>query len=80
MPPNVQMRNDCQNGKFVHQPTMTSAGRTKMIEDIAPPTDATVCTVMFSHIVDVLKARSRAIEITAAGMAEANVRPTRKPR
>ena len=60
--------------------SVTSAGSTKIIDDIAPPTEATVCTVMFSQMVDERKARSSAIEITAAGMAEAKVRPTRRPR
>jgi hypothetical protein len=51
-----------------------------MIEDIAPPTEATVCTVMFSQMVEVRNARRSAMEMTAAGMAEAKVRPTRRPR
>ena len=47
---------------------------------MAPPTEATVWTVIFSQMVEVLKARSTAMEMTAAGMAEAKVRPTRRPR
>ncbi|MBB5747212.1 hypothetical protein GGR13_002833 [Brevundimonas variabilis] len=51
-----------------------------MIELIAPPTEATVWTVMFSQIVEVLKSRRMAMEMTAAGMAEAKVSPTFRPR
>ena len=74
------MATDCQNGNSSHQPIITRPGRTKMIELMAPPTEATVWTVMFSQMVEVRKARSTAIEITAAGIAEAKVRPTRRPR
>ena len=74
------MATDCQNGNSSHQPIITRPGRTKMIELMAPPTEATVCTVMFSQMVEVRNARSTAIEITAAGMAEAKVRPTSRPR
>ncbi len=80
MPPKAQIRKDCQKGKPVHQPTMTRPGSTKMIEEMAPPTEATVWTVMFSQMVEVLNARSRAMEMTAAGMDEAKVRPTCRPR
>ena len=55
MPPKAQIRKDSQKGKPVHQPTMTRAGRTKMIEEMAPPTEATVWTVMFSQMVEVLE-------------------------
>ena len=74
------MATDCQNGKLVHQPTMTRPGRTKMMALMAPPTEATVWTVMFSQMVEVFRPRSRAMEITAAGMAEAKVRPIFRPR
>ena len=80
MPPKTQISTDSQNGNSSHHPTMTRPGSTKMIELIAPPTEATVWTVMFSQMVEVLNARSRAMEMTAAGMAEAKVRPTRRPR
>src|SRR6185295_12083342 len=35
-PPLTQMRNDCQNGKPVHQPTITRPGNTKMIAESVP--------------------------------------------
>ena len=79
-PPNTQISTDSQNGKPVHQPTITSPGRTKMIELMAPPTEATVCTVMFSQMVESLNIRRMAMEMTAAGMAEAKVSPTFRPR
>nr|WP_235562688.1 hypothetical protein [Brevundimonas sp. Root1423] len=47
---------------------------------MAPPTEATVWTVMFSQMVEVLNIRRMAIEMTAAGMAEAKVSPTFRPR
>ena len=50
-----------------------------MIQLMAPPTEATVWTVMFSQMVEVRNARRIAMEITAAGMAEAKVRPTSRP-
>src|ERR1051325_11815928 len=49
-PPLRQMRNDSQNGKPVHQPTITSPGNTKMIAESVPAADATVCTMLFSRI------------------------------
>src|SRR5215475_4452678 len=41
-PPLRQIRNDCQNGNPVHQPTITSPGSTKMIAESVPAADATV--------------------------------------
>ena len=79
-PPSMQMATDCQNGNSSHQPIITRPGRTKMIELMAPPTEATVWTVIFSQMVEVRNARNTAMEITAAGMAEAKVRPTSRPR
>ena len=55
-------------------------GRTKMIDDKVPAALATVCTMLFSRMVEVLKADSTAIEITAAGIDVAKVRPTFRPR
>ena len=79
-PPLRQMRNDCQNGKPVHQPTMTRPGRTKMIAESVPAAEATVCTMLFSRIDESLTALSTAMEMTAAGIDEAKVRPTLRPR
>src|SRR5437868_9073165 len=73
-------RNDRQNGKPVHQPTITSPGSTKMIAESVPAADATVCTMLFSRIVESFTALRIAIEITAAGIDDANVRPTLRPR
>src|SRR5215211_7330590 len=80
MPPATQTRQEVQKGKPVHQPTITSPGRTKMIAESVPAAEATVCTMLFSKIDEFLKALRIAIEITAAGIDEAKVRPTRRPR
>src|SRR5262245_15156215 len=80
IPPATQTRHDVQNGNPLHQPTMTRPGRTKMIADSVPAADATVWTMLFSRI-DESRTRLRiAMEMTAAGMDEANVRPTLRPR
>src|SRR6185503_4478265 len=80
MPPDAQIRNDSQNGNSTHHPTIRRPGSTKMIADNVPAADATVCTMLFSRIVEFLNADSTAIEITAAGIEVAKVRPTRRPR
>ena len=60
---------------------MTSAGIVKITpEAIDEPADAPVCTMLFSRIVLPPSTRSTAIETTAAGMAEAIVRPANSPR
>ncbi len=74
------MKNDCQNGNSVHQPTITSPGKTKMIAESVPAAEATVWTMLFSRIVESFTALRIAIEITAAGIDEAKVRPTLRPR
>ena len=51
-----------------------------MIADRVPAAEATVCTMLFSRMVAPLKAESTAIEITAAGIEVAKVRPTLRPR
>src|SRR5687767_4892034 len=79
-PPLTQIRNDCQNGNPVHHPTITRPGRTKMIAESVPAADATVCTMLFSRIDESFTLLRIAIEITAAGMDEAKVRPTLRPR
>ncbi len=38
-------------GKPVHQPIITRPGSTKMMDEIAPAAEATVCTMLFSWIV-----------------------------
>ena len=68
------------HGKSRHQPIMTRPGSTKMIAESVPPEEATVWTMLFSRIVPVLKARKMPIEMTAAGMDDAIVMPTRRPR
>ena len=47
---------------------------------VVPAALAMVWTMLFSWMVEVLKARSRAMEITAAGIEVAKVRPTLRPR
>ena len=79
-PPLKQTKNDCQYGNPVHHPMMTRPGSTKMIADSVPAAEATVCTMLFSRIDESFTALSSAIEMTAAGMDDANVRPTLSPR
>ena len=79
-PPAAQIQNEVQNGKPVHHPTITSPGSTKMIADSVPAADATVCTMLFSRIELSLNSDSTAIEMTAAGIEVAKVRPTFRPR
>src|SRR5262245_27751001 len=79
-PPLRQMRNDCQKGKPVHQPTITNPGKTKMIAERVPAADATVWTMLFSRIDESFTTLKMAIEITAAGIDDAKVRPTLRPR
>ena len=51
---------------------MIRPGRTKMIADSVPAAEAMVWTMLFSWIVESRKARSTAIEMTAAGIDVAN--------
>jgi hypothetical protein len=51
-----------------------------MIAESVPAAEATVWTMLFSRIVESRTERRIAIEITAAGMDEAKVRPTLRPR
>jgi hypothetical protein len=80
MPPTAVTAAVVRYGKPCHQPTITRPGRTKMIAASVPAADATVCTMLFSRMVEEANQRSTAIEITAAGIDVANVRPTLRPR
>jgi len=80
IPPDAHSRKLCQKGKPCHQPTMTRPGSTKMIEAMQPAADATVCTMLFSKMLLVRTSRRIAMEITAAGIDVAKVRPTLSPR
>ncbi len=80
VPPEAQTRKDCQKGKPLHQPTMTSPGSTKMMADSAPAAEATVCTILFSRILEPENRLSTAMEMTAAGIDVAMVNPTLRPR
>ena len=51
-----------------------------MIADRVPAAEATVCTMLFSRMDESLTALRIAIEITAAGIDDANVSPTFSPR
>src|SRR5580692_3509391 len=79
-PPAAQMRNDVQNGKIVHQPMITRLGNIKMTEAMAPAAEQTVWTILFSRMLEPRKSPRKAIEITAAGIEVAMVRPTFNPR
>src|SRR5205823_12039584 len=74
------MKKDSQNGNPVHQPIITSPGKTKMIAESVPAADATVWTMLFSRIDESFTRLRSAIEITAAGIDDAKVRPTLRPR
>src|SRR5262245_36408531 len=74
------MKNDCQKGNPTHQLTITNPGNTKMIAESVPAADATVWTMLFSRMVESLTRLRTAIEITAAGIDDAKVRPTLRPR
>src|SRR5258706_4489844 len=80
VPPDAQTRNDAETGNPFHQPTITRPGSTKMIAAIAPAAEATVCTILFSRMLEPGKTLSTAMEMTAAGIDEAMVRPTLRPR
>ena len=51
-----------------------------MMADRVPAADACVCTILFSKMLEPFAMRSTAMEITAAGMAEENVKPTFNPK
>ncbi len=80
MPPITQAPNVARNGTLLHQPIISRPGSTKITDDSVPAAEAIVWTMLFSWIVAVWKARSRAIEMTAAGIEVAKVRPTFRPR
>ncbi len=80
MPPIAITAADSQYGKPVHQPTITRPGSTNTIADSVPADEAMVWTMLFSWIVESRKALSTVIEITAAGIDVAKVRPARRPR
>ena len=52
----------------------------KMMADSVPAADACVCTMLFSRMFASFAIFSTAIEMTAAGIADENVRPTLSPR
>jgi hypothetical protein len=79
-PPTAQIRKVVQNGKPVQAPIITRPGSTKTTEAMAPAAEATVWTMLFSTMVEFLKARRRAMEITAAGIEVAKVSATFRPR
>src|SRR5690348_4700306 len=79
-PPRAQIETDTQYGNPVHQPMITMPGSTKMIADSVPAAEAIVWTMLFSWIVIPLKPRSTAIEMTAAGIDVAKVRPALSPK
>jgi len=80
VPPMAQAKKVVQNGTSAHQPMMMRPGSTKIVAASVPAAEAMVWTMLFSWIVAVRKARSRAIEMTAAGIEVAKVRPILRPR
>src|SRR5262249_47638627 len=79
-PPSAQIAKEVQNGNPDHTPIITNPGSTKTMPDNVPAAEATVCTILFSWIVESLKPRNSAIEMTAAGIEVAKVRPTLRPK
>ena len=55
-------------------------GIMKIIAANVPAADACVCTMLFSKIVEPFAMRNTAIDMTAAGIADENVRPTLRPK
>ena len=80
VPPAAQINIVCQNGKSCQYPIINKPGKTKITEESVPAEDACVCTMLFSRILESLKNLSTAIEMTAAGIDDANVIPTFRPR
>ena len=79
-PPAAHTPAHSQNGNPCQWPTITSPGSTKMTEERVPAAEACVCTMLFSRMLPPPNARSTAMEMTAAGMELAKVRPTLSPR
>src|SRR6185437_11306519 len=79
-PPVAQISAEVQYGNPVHQPTITSPGSTKIMEERVPPTEATVCTMLFSWTVDPGRLRRMAMEMTAAGIEVEKVNPALSPK
>ncbi len=79
-PPMQQAPKVGQNGTWAHQPTINKPGSTKITEASVPAAEAMVWTTLFSWIVASLKALKSAIEMTAAGIEVAKVRPTLRPK
>ena len=52
----------------------------KMTAESVPAAEAWVCTMLFSRMLAPGNRRSTAIEITAAGIEDAKVSPTLRPR
>ena len=80
MPPIDAIKKVCQNGNSIQALTRISAGRMKTSADKVPAEDAKVWTMLFSSTEAFLKNLKMPIEITAAGMEVAKVRPTFKPK
>jgi hypothetical protein len=79
-PPTAQAPKVGQNGTCAHKPIISRPGKTKITEARVPAAEAMVWTMLFSWMVASLNALSSAIEITAAGIEVAKVRPTFRPR
>ena len=62
------------------KPRNTRAGKVKMTPAATDsPAEPVVCTMLFSRMVDLPRARSRLIDSTAIGMDAETVRPARSP-
>ena len=79
-PPQAQRTMVCQKGKPCQYPSIKRPGRMKMMADSVPAAEAWVWTMLFSKILESLNMRRIAIEMTAAGMDDENVKPTFKPK
>jgi hypothetical protein len=79
-PPKAHSVADIQYGKPLHQPIITRPGSTKMMDDSVPADDAMVCTMLVSPMELPAARRSKAMEMTAAGMDVAKVSPALRPK
>jgi hypothetical protein len=79
-PPKRRSPKDSQNGNSSPPADHHQAGQDEDDRAHGPAAEATVWTMLFSQMVAVLKARRIAMEMTAAGIEEAKVSPTFRPR
>src|ERR1700733_8903854 len=79
-PPISARKNTRQYSVFSEKPMKISAGKVKITPAATDsPAEPVVCTMLFSRIVDLPKARKIEIERTEIGIDADSVRPARSP-